>query len=244
MSQPSRVLFETLASACAARGLDLACALPARAYNDAVAAAYHLPDFGRPDALAVVVGNTRALWPTLRRALRADPILGASPHPVDDFCAGALHAALAKLPAPPRHELRLASDLPPRRVAMQRLADIAGMAPLSPSYLNIHPEFGPWIALRGVVVFDLDAGDAPSPSPSPPAPSACERGCEAPCMPALQHALAQSRAEVTGIVDVAADWESWLAIRDACPIGRAHRYDDEQIRYHYTKDRRWLPHGD
>ena len=32
------------------------------------------------------------------------------------------------------------------------------------------------------------------------------------------------------------NWRSWVAIRDACPLGKAHRYSDEQIRYHYTKD--------
>jgi hypothetical protein len=32
-------------------------------------------------------------------------------------------------------------------------------------------------------------------------------------------------------------WRAWVAVRDACPVGRASRYGDEQIRYHYAKDR-------
>lgn len=44
-------------------------------------------------------------------------------------------------------------------------------------------------------------------------------------MPALDAALG------------AEDWRRWLAVRDACPVGRAHRYSDAQIAYHYTKDR-------
>ena len=35
---------------------------------------------------------------------------------------------------------------------------------------------------------------------------------------------------------VTRDWRLWLAVRDACPLGREHRYDDDQLRYHYTKD--------
>jgi hypothetical protein len=31
-----------------------------------------------------------------------------------------------------------------------------------------------------------------------------------------------------------------LAVRDACPIGSEHRFDEDQTRYHYTKDRQIL----
>ena len=33
---------------------------------------------------------------------------------------------------------------------------IAGLAHTSPSYLSIHPEHGPWIGLRAVIVLDAD----------------------------------------------------------------------------------------
>jgi cyanocobalamin reductase (cyanide-eliminating) / alkylcobalamin dealkylase len=32
-------------------------------------------------------------------------------------------------------------------------------------------------------------------------------------------------------------WRAWLAVRDACPVGREHRYGDDQIAYHYAKRR-------
>jgi hypothetical protein len=37
-------------------------------------------------------------------------------------------------------------------------------------------------------------------------------------------------------------WHAWLAVRDACPVGRAHRYDDDQLRYHYAGERDALDH--
>jgi methylmalonic aciduria homocystinuria type C protein len=48
--------------------------------------------------------------------------------------------------------------------------------------------------------------------------------CPRACGPALERALAGD------------DWRLWLAVRDACPLGAEHRYSEEQVRYHYTKD--------
>ena len=38
-------------------------------------------------------------------------------------------------------------------------------------------------------------------------------------------------------------WRLWLAVRDACPVGREHRYGDDQIGYHYRHDRTLLCPG-
>jgi methylmalonic aciduria homocystinuria type C protein len=32
-------------------------------------------------------------------------------------------------------------------------------------------------------------------------------------------------------------WRLWLAVRDACPVGREYRYSENQIRWHYAHDR-------
>ena len=40
-------------------------------------------------------------------------------------------------------------------VGMQTLAEVAGLAYTHPySHLSLHPRFGPWFALRAVLVFD------------------------------------------------------------------------------------------
>ena len=33
------------------------------------------------------------------------------------------------------------------------------------------------------------------------------------------------------------NWELWVAVRRACPIGKEHAYSEEQIRYHYIHER-------
>ena len=61
-------------------------------------------------------------------------------------------------------------------------------------------------------------------------------------MPARDRAVAACGvppAEITG-AHFTATWREWLAIRDACPVGRGARYGEQQIEYHYLKDRKTL----
>jgi methylmalonic aciduria homocystinuria type C protein len=211
-------------------GLDLVQPFQVGWYNEEVDAAYRLPDFGRASALGLLIGNTRALWPRFIEALRAHPPRVMEDHPLDRYAAESVAAALATLPV--RWEARGSHEAPPRRVAMQRLAQVSGLAWLSPSHLSVHPIYGPWLALRAAVVLDIEG-----PSLRPHAATACE-ACTQACMPAFDRALAE--VDDPASADLAKPWPLWLAVRDACPIGRAHRYDDDQIAYHYTKDRRIL----
>jgi methylmalonic aciduria homocystinuria type C protein len=217
-----------LRTRCGASGLDLVQPFAVGLYNAAVDAAYRLPDFGRADRLAVLLGNSRALWPCFIDALRREPARIDDAHPLDRWIDERVADAVAGRPEP--HEIRFAHERPPRRVAMQRLAEVAGLAWLSASHLSVHPTYGPWIALRAVVVFDV-AGPIRSQAP-PPCPSCSER-----CVPAFERAVRVIDDPVEAHEDVARHWETWVAVRDACPLGRAHRYDDDQVRYHYTKDR-------
>ena len=47
---------------------------------------------------------------------------------------------------------------------------------------------------------------------------------------------AADEVERAGGDPVAPDWTLWLAVRDACPLGREHRYPEPYLRYVYTKD--------
>eukprot|EP00043_Microstomoeca_roanoka_P005949 m.59074 g.59074 ORF g.59074 m.59074 type:complete len:108 (-) comp13203_c1_seq4:55-378(-) len=79
-----------------------------------------------------------------------------------------------------------------RLLSFQKLAHASGLAYLNPScYLCIHPEFGPWISFRAVVVLDT------------PAPTNLEQQIpQNPCSPdeeacmktALEEAIAASKA--------------------------------------------------
>lgn len=225
MAEPWTETTASVAEHCASVGLDLVQPLRVRWYNEAVEAAYRLPDCGRPDALALVIANTRALWPRFLAALRADAGLRASPDPLDRYSERHVRAVTSSLAL--RCEARFAHEPPPRRVAMQRLAQVAGLAYLSPSHLAVHPIYGPWIGLRAVVVVDCDG------PPGPPLLADPCTDCRARCLPLLEQARATT---VPGRTAISGNWRPWLTVRDACPVGRAHRYTDDQIEYHYTWD--------
>jgi methylmalonic aciduria homocystinuria type C protein len=209
-------------------GIDLVQPLNAAWYDAAVTAEYRLPDVGRRDALALVLASTGAFWAPFLDHLRAEPATLERPDPVDRYVVGVVRDALAALPV--RHEVRFSHEPPPRRVAMQRLAHLSGLATLTPSMLCVHPIYGPWLALRAAIVLDAPGPAGPPPLPRP----ACER-CAELCTPALARAQA-SVATTTAGDPVAEHWRLWLAVREACPLGREHRYPEALIRYVYTKD--------
>jgi methylmalonic aciduria homocystinuria type C protein len=215
-----------LATPCREAGLDLVHAFRVGFYNQAVDDAFKLPDFGRASTLGVLVGNTRVLWPRFLAHLGAEPGRAEADDPLDNYVAAAVHGALAAIPL--RWEVRFAPDDPAQgrpTVALQRLAHVSGFAHLSPSHFSVHAVYGPWIALRAAIAIDIDGPESAAPIPPNPCPN-----CAADCLPKMRRA--QSVAPPA--------WEAWLAVRDSCPVGRAHRYSDGQIRYHATADRRFL----
>ncbi len=219
-----RSLTDRVATALAPAGLDLVAATRTDRYDRAVPAEYHLPDIGRPDALVVVVGNTRALWPAFLAWLADDRTRLDLGDPLDAYVERIVHRAVRGLEL--EAEACFAHDPPPRRVAMQRLAELSGLARIASNQLCVHPEFGPWISLRGAIV--VDAAGPPDPAQPPPDPCL---GCTDECREAFRVAMEVSR--VRGPREA---WQEWVAVREACPVGRAHRFSDAQIRYHATTD--------
>jgi len=228
-------VVKALAESVAAAGIDLIQPFPVGAYNEVVTPDLRIPDFADPQSLAILLGSTRALWPRFITALRDDETLRSATHPIDSYIEGVVRGAIARLPALTSIselysvEVRFAHEPPPRRVAIQRLAEVAGFAALSPSHLCVHPDHGPWFALRAVVICPLRGPDARAAIRREPCAS-----CHQPCLPALDIAVAAGGATFDGLIK---NWRLWLAVRDACPVGTQHRYSDAAIRYFYSRDR-------
>lgn len=231
MPADSRALLRPLEERCAAGGLDLVQPFGVEVFNRGAPAHERLPGFGRANALGLVVGNTRRLWETFREALRGDARLRSLADPLDAYVTTLVTRAAAALT--PRTALFFAHVVEPTPIPVQRIAEAAGLAQLSPSHLSVHPVYGPWIALRAVVVVDVELAD--------PAPALASRPCDAcarPCMPAFEEALRVATA--TGAQLGAAirdDFRPWVRVREVCPVGQAHGYGEGQIEYHYAKNR-------
>ena len=178
----------------------------------------------------LVIGNGGgAFWRAFEAFCRAHPDHAASADPIDGFTRHVVDAAVvaAGLDGPVLYPF----DEAPTPASFMHLAECAGLGRRSLLGVLVHPVYGPWLALRAAIVVA-----APGPSGPPPAPAlACDR-CAELCTPALAHAQAAA-ATVTAGDPVAEHWRLWLAVRDACPLGREHRYPDALVRYVYTKDR-------
>lgn len=203
------------------RGFDLVQSFDVASYNrspHALATTFRLPTFERSHPLGLIIAHGAALWQVFIEALEQNERLQASSHPLDDYT----EHVVAKLQRTTRSpSSAFFSHRTDPLIPIQRIAEVAGLAGLSPSHLSVHPSVGPWLGLRAVVVFDADHTDDPAPAARP-----CE-GCSRPCLSAFERVRSDPRAS----------WQAWLAVRDSCPVGREARYGDRQIQYHYTKER-------
>ena len=215
---------------CAAEsGLDIAVPCVAQRYNALVkdhGQLMPIETFGRPHTSALLVGNTRALWPALKRAVAAEP-RAFERDPVDRYVERTVSALQRAIVSPSR--VYYSHIMGPEMVSMLHAAQASGFADRGPAYLAIHPNHGPWFALRALIVVDH-----PSEPSEVTAPKLCA-GCPAPCVPALNDAMQVSDVS-TPRDGLGPDWSRWVAIRDACPHGKDARYSDAQIRYHYALD--------
>jgi methylmalonic aciduria homocystinuria type C protein len=228
-----QTITDAVRSHCRRSGFDLTFPFELAWYNRLVEErASCVPDFGRSRHLGLLIGNTRSLWSVFRQSYDADLELQRARDPLDLYTTRSIAAALAQLPM--ATAVYWAHVVDPAPIPIQRIAHAVGFARLGPSHLSIHPEHGPWIALRAVVIVDVDG---PEGAPLPPADHCTS--CEKPCVPALERALAPALRS-GGPQAVEDDWLRWLAVRDACPQGRTSRYSDEQAAYHYTKLRSLL----
>jgi methylmalonic aciduria homocystinuria type C protein len=161
----------------------------------------------------ILIGNTRALWPVFV----ANKLPG--PDPLDRYVEQHIEPLV---PAGGRafYAHRMYDG---KFIGFQQLAVAAGLGALSETHLVIHPEYGPWFALRAAIVVEGD------PPPAAQIPRPCR--CEAPCRDSLARAVGTR------------DWRAWLAVRDACPVGRQHRYSEDQLAYHYIQGLLRTPAG-
>jgi hypothetical protein len=188
----------------------------------------------------VLFANGADLWPRFRDSI-AEGSLDARTIAEDRVFDSWIEAELRAVTAASgrRHATWFSHDAD---LDFVQLAVDVGLASRAPCRLAIHPRRGLWFALRGFAVLDLDHrdvaelgsahGEGAMASNTPCA------GCPAPCVPPFEIARARMQAGD----DPAVVAELWLAVRDACPLGREHRYGDEQLAFHMGIERAALLH--
>src|SRR6187399_968225 len=158
-----------------AHGFDLVQSFDAGSYNQsprALGSDFRLPTFGQPSALCLLVAHGAALWDVFVSAVGASESLRRSTTPLDHYTEGVVVDLQQRTSTA---SVAFFSHRTDPLIPIQRIADVAGLAGLSPSHMSVHPRLGPWLGLRAVVVFEA----TPEPDAAWPAVHACA-GCSAP----------------------------------------------------------------
>lgn len=175
----------------------------------------------------ILIGNAgRSMWV----AMKASGI--ASGDPIDDFSVRTVAQWFAAQFPAHRYTLLYPGDAP---VGLQTLGALAGWHRPTPFMLGILPQWGSWFGYRAALLTDTDL------PPTEPlrAVSPCEACAARPCIPACP---AQAMADggfalercVAYRLQPASRCRAGCVARDACPVGREHRYDEEQVRHSYS----------
>jgi hypothetical protein len=220
------VSLEHALAALADAGLGLTRGLAIETYDALVPPPWRSAGLAPGARGALVVGNAgRALW----ERFQASPERALVDDPLDAYTRRALAEAARLAPAPAA--IAFYSD---RRdgqyLPLVALARRAGFGSPSRIGVLIHPVYGPWIALRAVLLVgaSLESG---APLDFEPC-----RGCPAPCASACHGGVIAADG-----VDRAGCYRARLTLpacaeacdaRSACVVGPEHAYSREQIAHH------------
>ena len=206
-----------------------------------------LPTFGlKSGAVGILIGNSRAIWPAFLSWLgqQQDPLNMSDP--LDTFIATIIKPAVATLAGKDvKYDVIWPWEGGSRLCSMQRVAICSALCYHdSETQLAIHPRFGSWVAFRAVVVLHAEpsahglAGTAPKPLSC--LMSEAEKSAARAAMQAALRASDEANlcTQLHGAKGMERDVRlAWAALRDCVRVGSQHRYTDEQLTYHYTKDK-------
>jgi len=180
---------------------------------------------GAPCGAVVLLGNAgREMWPHFLAGRRDEP------HPLDAWTRRTVEPQAAALGVGTVYP----NDQPYQ--PFQRWALRAEPVAPSPIGLLIHPDYGLWHAYRAALLLDAAPDDLPARDDRPsPCPTCVGRPCLAAC-PVGAHADAGFDVDAcTGHASSDAAprcRDLGCRSRDGCPVGRGHRFGDDQVRFH------------
>ncbi|HEY2388231.1 MAG TPA: hypothetical protein VGK30_14815 [Candidatus Binatia bacterium] len=219
-------------------GLNLMGVAPVEAYDALVPERYRLGDAAR--AVMVVGNGGGAFWRAFRARADADAGFARRPHPLDDFTREVIerHGVTALAAAGVRVDVRFPFDDATPPLSFVHLAEAAGIGRRGLLGILLHPEFGPWMALRAAFLLDAPARAARPAEGFAPCATCAERPCIAACPGA---AVSSAGWDVERCVDHRlaenGNCDDACHARVACVYGRAHVYPAAASAYHQGRAR-------
>jgi hypothetical protein len=175
----------------------------------------------------ILIGHAgTTLWNTIKDAGLV------SENPIDDFSVDTFRRWFADRFPGSRHHILYPGDI---QVGLQALGKMAGWHHPSPFMIGIREDWGTWYAYRVAALADTDL----APTPARQSASPCERCVDQPCIAACPAgAMSGGNFALARCVDyrkgAASRCRTTCIARISCPVGKAHRYSDEQIRHTYS----------
>lgn len=232
-------LVSHLGTSLSSRGIDIIHPFQLATYNNAIPVELEsskIPEVEDEATLAVLIGNSRELWLHFIDALVTGNATLDDSNPLESFIEGSIMESCQQTGE--KHRIywsHRGSPLP----AMQRCAQSTGLAYMDQNcHLCLHPKFGPWFALRALVVFDKHEWSEP-PTCLLANPLSQEQAyiVKETMGSAIQKTNAFAKQRNLSFSDSMIHlWESWVAVRNAANFHNEYRYSDSQLRYHYTRD--------
>jgi epoxyqueuosine reductase len=234
-------LLQDIGAALAPHGLNLIGTATVAAYETLVPSQYHVVSLLPQAKTLVVIGNGgREFWAGFQAYCHVRPgYLQEHEHPLDDYTVETIENALAlclqRSDAVYRYLYPFRFWTEP--VSFMHLARAAGLA--GPSILGvvIHPEYGPWLALRAALLIDQDLYAPPTAPDFDPCPTCRERACMAAC-PATAVSAEKGwdiPACVRHRLHSPGDCTNRCHARYDCVYGRAYRYPPDELQYHQQR---------
>ena len=228
-------LLERLRARLAPHGLNLVGTTEIATYDAVAPPGWLLGPRAGDARTAVVIGNGGgAFWAAFQQHLAAHPAAGREADPLDAFTRHVVGDAIGPL----REEVGSARvvfpfELHPLAVSFVHLAECAGLGRRSLLGVLVHPEYGPWMALRAAILVPF-ALSAPRPAEGfDPCPTCVERPCITACPVG---AVGPSGWDVPRCaahrIAVPGDCGPGCHSRIACVYGREHRYPPDAMAFH------------
>ena len=226
-----------LATSLAPHGLNLIGVADAVGYDAAVPARWTIGQHVPGVRSVLVIGNGgAALWEAFRRRLDAEPSFAGTRDPLDAFTRAVVTEAVTPFATELQQAIPIVFpfDAGPPALSFVHLAECAGLGRSSLLGILVHPEFGPWIALRAALLLPFPC-EAARPADGF---EACATCVERPCITACPGAAVGAggwdvpRCADHRLSGAGDGCDAGCHARIACVYGQAHRYPPDALAFH------------
>lgn len=221
-----------------------------------------LPTYNKQETLGLLIGNTKYLWPIFIKELKEinpqkykhmkHPLNEYTKISIENICNNIfsinktynnnkslqiINDLINNFDNKIEYEIRYYWEIEKSKlISFQKLCDISNLAFLDKqSYLCIHEKYGPWFALRCVIILNMNYNEKILNSNININNSYLLSKNEKEKVKKQWNIIKEKLFDnKNSNVNDIPSWKYWLELRNCYDIGKEYKYNDNQILYHYT----------